>query len=240
MIDTVQQNHEIAAVIVSLVSAYSQIKGIRLAEYDAPPTLERRVVLDEQDKDRVGDALKLRSAVPGLAFWDAIMLSMVRYGPRHRLLEAALFHTVPIRYIELSREEVADGAITTALKALPEGRGLGMNSTIRLIDGVLASIPMLDIHCKVSEIADGLVAAVCKRLLNCRWLMFDSGDSYHCYGLALLTQAQTSELQTRALFFTPIVDKNWLAHQALAGSSSLRLGIAPGKPRVPRLRVVVD
>lgn len=78
-----------------------------------------------------------------------------------------------------------------------------------------------------------MVAAVCRRVMPHGFLLLDSGDSYHACGIALLAGQERPEFLGRSLFFSPIVDSAYVAHQLVQPMRNSHFGRRPAS-KVPR------
>ena len=93
-------------------------------------------------------------------------------------------------------------------------------------DDKVMHLPMLDFHCRASSDNDALVVAVLKEL-GLQGYVAKSGRSYHYYGRRLMSEQDLITMLGRALLYSPIIDRAWIAHQLLERSCGLR--ISPGK-----------
>lgn len=66
--------------------------------------------------------------------------------------------------------------------------------------------------------------------------MLETDRSYHFYGAELQTVSEQTAFLARALFYSPIVDRAWIAHQLIDKRSNLR--IAPLLPN-RKMRFIV-
>jgi len=81
-----------------------------------------------------------------------------------------------------------------------------------------------------------LASKIAKLIDVGKGFIVETDRSYHFYGAELLTGQEWSQFLGRALQFSPIVDRAWIAHQLIDLSCNLR--IAPRLPDGKKLRVV--
>ena len=55
-------------------------------------------------------------------------------------------------------------------------------------------------------------------------MVLDSGESYHAVSTINMDEGELMNFLQRTLFFSPIIDRLWVAHQMLNKSCSLRIG----------------
>jgi hypothetical protein len=223
-----------------LVETNLCIGGVFVFSYQHPPLLQQRLDLTLEEKAILEKALVVREKT-SLPFWDAIMLSCFD-EPRdfRRLLAEATFHqTHRASMSRITRADVLSGRLTNlALTTLPSDVW-SFSSLVETSDARFAHLPLLDFHCPETVRNDRLVATVCERLFRSATLVFVSGESYHAIGLELLDEAALRNFLIRSLFFAPIVDRAYVAHQLLEGACALRLNFSATKPNVPTLKFLI-
>lgn len=223
-----------------LVESNPGIAGIFVFSYQHPPLLQQRLALTLEERPILEKALAVREKT-ALPFWDAVMLSCFD-EPRdfRRLLAEATFHqTHRASMIRITRADVLSGHLTKlALTKLPRGVR-SFSSLVETSDRRLAHLHLLDFHCPETVRNDRLVVAVCDHLFRSPTLVFVSGESYHAIGLELLDEAALRNFLIKSLFFTPIVDRAYVAHQLLEGACALRLNSSATQPNVPTLRLFI-
>ena len=151
------------------------------------------------------------------------------------LLDAALYHQSQSgSETVLTRREVLAGAVGRLIKDLDPNHSLAINSAIRFTDGSTRHLPLLDFHCPVSDHGRSLAVAVASRLLGTGFLLLAGHNSYHLWGLNPVPVDSLINFLARALFFAPIVDRAYVAHQLLERRCALRVSADALKP-VPRV-----
>ena len=158
-----------------------------------------------------------------------------------RLLHEATFHQSHSNsLIRISRSEVCDGRLINLIEAPLVGEHLSFSSKVEFLGICSKHLPLIDFHCPESIDNDRLVSAVCKQLFHGPTLVFTSGESYHAIGLELLDEVSFREFLTRSIFFAPIIDTRYVAHQLLEGRCALRLSNSENKPKRPSLKFIVS
>ena len=208
-----------------LIRAHQSISKVRICHYEAPPSLQKRIKMSRIEEDLVNVALKIRKEV-GMPFWEALFAACLKEGRfTNPLLDAALFHQGTGRKRRKHRADVLAGKLTEIAHKRSEGRAVGLLSEVELKSGELRHFVFLDFHCEVSGENTKLVSAVSSRLLPGGFLLLDSGDSYHAWGIQLVSSSERVKLLGRSLFFMPIVDGIYIAHQLNQDASSIRISV---------------
>ena len=203
--------------------------AISFVTFDFAPLIEDRGRLAPAENAAVATGLHLRETLR-LPFWEGVLLaaSTGECIAGDGLLDAAAFHQaiglrrtwLPIREVKAAR---LDAMCAEAQKA---GRLLAATSAVRLPDGASQHLPMMDFHLAYSSPATALLTK-----LVARWgvpgVLLRSGKSYHFYGRTLLDETGLAQFLGRALLYTPIVDRAWIAHQLLEQSCALRISARP-------------
>jgi hypothetical protein len=209
---------------------FEEIETFTLFEYDVVPLLQERSRLNKVEARIVEDALKLREHLT-IPFWDAAMLSCFSKGEQFpNLLQAALYHQPPARTQSVHSKEIQSDFVCQ-LRAEVSARGvLAVSSEVKCSGGQRAHIPLLDFHCPQSAQNLVLVIQVAEKLFPRGFAVLKSGKSFHVYGLTLHSQQDFDASLTKALFFAPIIDRAYIAHQLLERRAGLRVTRAGEKP----------
>ena len=203
-----------------------QIEAIRFATYRRRPGLSQRL------KDRLtsgDDALRQAAeklSAEGVEFWDALLsLAMQRGVLRESFVEAALLHNfnLPERNFELGRERLMGGAISTIVPQLSPGEGLLVRSQLRLGSGAAAYLPMLDFSCPCRGGNAYAIQSLVEAAGAPEGVLVRSGQSYHFYGIELLSEKEWLRFMALALLFAPVTDSRYNAHRLLDGECRLKI-----------------
>lgn len=203
--------------------------ALSFVTFDFAPLIEGRGRLTPAENAAVATGLHLRKTLR-LPFWEGVLLaaSTGECIGGDGLLEAAAFHqTIGSRRTWLSVREVEVTRLDAmCAEAQQGGRMLAVTSAVRLADGAIQHLPMMDFHLAYSSPATALLTK-----LVARWgvpgVLLRSGKSYHFYGRTLLDETALARFLGQALLYTPIVDRAWIAHQLIEQSCALRISARP-------------
>lgn len=107
---------------------------------------------------------------------------------------------------------------------LLDDKGYFLNSRVKLYDGTVRHLAMLDFSISVSiehteEVKDALAHLGLKH-----GYILDSGSSYHFIGTDFFSYSDYMKLLHYAFLLSPITDGRWIAHQLIEESCNLRIG----------------
>ena len=181
--------------------------------------LQDRIVLEEKDIVHIEKALMIREDLK-LPFWDCVMLSTFDNPVfSEKILDAALCHRDCTNLIEIKN----DDTLRQHLLQLRE-QEYAWNSLVKLRNGESKHILMMDFHIPVSDNNLIVVKTVLKKLGLTECLVLNSGESYHAVSTIYVNEENMMHILQKTLFFSPIIDRLWVAHQMLNKSCSLRIG----------------
>lgn len=225
-----------ASAICAIVRSCPEVSEVSLIEYMEPKPAQSRSDATEWERNIIERALSTRAQLH-LPFWDAVMLSCFSaHQEPSALLDSAMLHNTGRGNEKwLPRTDVLLGALSEIASAASEGKWVAITSEVRLEDGELGHIPLLDFHCPKSEANQVLAASVLRRVLPSGAVLLESGDSYHGYGFGVVSVDAFLDFLGRSLLFAPIVDRVYVAHQLIERRSALRLsagGSAKPSPTV--------
>ena len=107
---------------------------------------------------------------------------------------------------------------------LLEKKGFFFNSKVKLCDGTMNHLVMLDFSISVSVEHTKLVKDALAHLGLKHGYILDSGSSYHFIGTDIILDSDYRRLLCNAYLLSPITDGRWIAHQLIEGSCNLRIG----------------
>ncbi len=224
-----------AKAMEELIRDYQSIKKIRICQYEPPLSLQQRIKMDKIEEKLVDSALKIRQDV-GMPFWEALFAACLKHHKfTEPLLDAALHHHGVGRESEIIRSDILKGKLVELAHTLSENRSIGLSSEVELVTGEIQHFVFLDFHCDVLTHNTILVSEVCARLLPEGYLLLDSGDSYHAWGIQLVTPEERIRILGKSLFFMPIVDGTYIAHQLIQNTSSIRLSVGGKRKLAPKV-----
>jgi hypothetical protein len=229
-------NRDVIDLLVSIVSANQEIEVVFLGQPYINVPLLNRPDLVPSDRDLISTAWQ-QSMASGAPVWDSVMLLLTRPDRVSDtiLSQAMVHHGIAETRFAVMADGFAD-KIRELAESRPTGQILAMCSDVQLKTGETKHIPMIDFRCPVSPHSLQLISKVAKLLDVGKGFIVETDRSYHFYGAELLTERQWLQFLGRALQFSPIVDRAWIAHQLIDTCCNLR--IASRLPEGKKLRVV--
>ena len=220
----------------AVVEDIEAIASVTLAEYAPAPLVQDRADLTPDERVMVSKALELRG-LHHLPFWDAVMLSAFNEPTAPRgLLDATLYHrTFRGSEIRVGRSDAIAGGIQRIVTAAAGRAWVAALSEVALVDGSCAHLPFLDLHCPKGGRTGLLARAMLDRIFGSGgYALLEGERSYHAWGLTLVRDDALVSLLARALLFSPIIDRAFVAHQLMERRCALRIsaGWDKGTPRV--------
>jgi len=119
----------------------------------------------------------------------------------------------PSTVVDISRERVLEGALSKIVADFPAGLGVVVCSNILTTSGEALRIPMMDFLCKISESSQSAIAAFVRAGELTPAVIVNSGQSYHVYGMRLLTEKEWIQFLANSLLFAPITDARYIGHR---------------------------
>jgi hypothetical protein len=224
-------------VVQMLASIFAHHRVVAFRYFEAIPKgpIQDDIAIDSRQRELIAGALRIRKST-GIPFIEAVMLRMLATAPEPRLLIAVSRHfAYPLRLHRI-RAERPINALRHVLANRDPQKMLVLSSKVTLASGVTRHLPMLDFRFAASSRNQKLITAVLSALDASPGYLLTSGGSYHFYGRNLLTTTRMRQFLSRTLFYNPIVDKAWVAHQLFQDYCGLR--ISPRSPQgAPRVIV---
>lgn len=215
---------DVFGLLLTIASSNPDLAAFELATLDFAPLVDAREPLSAIDSSAVARALELRETLR-MPFWDGLMLAASRSGAVPKgALKAAAYHQKLENKVEWLATDKLDVLQLQRMsqKAYNKSQLLAVTSSVRMRDGSVKHLPLLDFHTGYSEHATSLITEILQ-LLGVSGTLLKSGKSYHFYGEALLTCQELTAFLGNALLFAPIVDRAWIAHQLIKGRCALRI-----------------
>jgi hypothetical protein len=229
----------LVAVLAELLAGMPQLAEVQVAGLRYPPPLQERVGdVAPRVHRRILEVAEERRQYGG-SFWDRLLERTVEEDMElpTALLAAAEYHqsfadAVWSEWIK--NDSRLRAALEQVTDAPAEQSLVVIRSKVRLKDRTVAHLPMLDFrlrsspshHLPASQLAQWLLPGSC---------LIDSGSSYHVYGRQLMSDSDLASFLGRALQFSPLVDRRWIAHQLREGCCALRIGRGAGHNFPPTL-----
>ena len=222
------------SLLAHIMTAHPEIEGIFFGEPMFAPSLQTRFDLSSPDQPILDKALRLRSEYK-LPFWDGLMLSLFEsQGTSDSILKQATFHQSSVRtFCSISAGEAVVDHIRKRVEQIPTDKMLTISSEVRLRNGSTKHIPMMDFHCPVGAYSLDLVSRVAAQFNVGEGFLVETDKSYHFYGMELLEERDLVKFLGRALLFSPIVDRAWIAHQLIEWCCALRISSRQPNGKAP-------
>jgi len=213
--------------VALLVKRFPNIKAITLFRPPSSLPIQEDPAIDGSERALIERALAIRSDL-ALPFWDSLLLYVSTHSAKsqHLLKRATLHNPQHLDALQIHRDDCTESRLLKIIEALPSGRMLAISSRMQTKQNVSLHLPMLDFHCPISPENDALVKSVMTEI-GLEGYIARSGRSYHFYGNTLVDEESLITILGKALLFSPIVDRAWIAHQLLERACGLR--ISPGK-----------
>jgi hypothetical protein len=236
-LESVTSDADAIDIVIQILRSLPHDSITTLAELKVSPANENRLRHLESIQPLVTEALKLRAEYK-VPFWMATMFVAQKRNLQipEELYAAASFHLpmssvqtfeIPVR--SLDRQSLRDRTIN-----LKPGTILTISSKIKSGDGSIMHIPMLDFRIASSDASLPSAKAAIRQLGLDGWIL-NSGQSYHFYGARMLSVEEFHQFLYKALFFTPIIDYRWIAHQLIEDAAALRISAGSDVQTTPSL-----
>jgi hypothetical protein len=220
-------------VVERIISSDANIARFHILDVPVPPLLQERVHPVTIDSSTIQEATELKSRY-GLQFWDAYFVA-IKDNPDtiEKVFSAALLHdNATSRLRQIKAEDAV--SLREAEAEVKPGNMLALSSLVKLRNGEMRHIPMLDFHFAASTRNEALAVSALKALTGKnRGFLVQSGKSYHYYGFELLSQAELPKFLARAILLGHIFDRRWISHQIIEGACALRIGSGHGYASLP-------
>ena len=122
-------------------------------------------------------------------------------------------------------------------------RALGICSVCRMSDGQTKHIPMMDFRCSSNPNAFtrslDLVEELVRRIGESAGAIFNSGASFHYYGLRLMSEVEWQAFLGKCLLMAPLTDSRYIGHRLIEGFGVLRIAPSDWKQYSPYLVAVL-
>ncbi|GAB6906015.1 hypothetical protein DESC_820038 [Desulfosarcina cetonica] len=201
-----------------IINKNPNINLLTFTKYPKQILIQNRIKLNVIDEKFISAAQSIRNNF-SLPFWDSLMLSFFdKENVSIELLSSALLHNKNTDKIRTRKIE----DIRIFLDNNPKDN-LSLNSEIFLNDNSIKHLLLLDFHIFPSTNNFKIVYDILC-ILNVHGYILDSGESYHFVSNSFYELDSLLDLLAKALLFSPIIDRAWIAHQILERSCSLRVG----------------
>jgi hypothetical protein len=194
--------------------AIRQLHFLTFPGYDL---LQDRIDLTNELAEPFSHALEFRKKY-NLPFWDGFNLSLFNKAfSEYSFINAVAYHNSPASTFVAEAQDLAE-----VFHRLIQQYYLTINSKVLRQDGTSGHIMLLDFHIPVDLKNQQLCVEIIKHLGLSGYLLV-SGKSYHFYGDRIVDEHELLQTLSRALLFSPIIDRAWVAHQLIERSCCLRV-----------------
>lgn len=163
-------------------------------------------------------AIRIRNMLK-LPFWDSVMITTFNNSYfSENLLKAALYHNHSNSIFHLATEEIINSPLLNS-----SNQRVAVCSRVLMKDKRIMHIPMFDFHIPISDVNLNIVECVCNILKLGPGFILNSGESYHFISLSIVSWDELYALLSKAIRFSPIIDKTWVSHQLEEKACSLRV-----------------
>lgn len=226
------RGERISSVLELICNVNPSIQSLRAVEYVDPLLIQDRIPGIQQTVV-FKQAAKMRQETL-LPFWDSALAQALQGKANiKQIVDAAMFHNNKPEITHTIKTENAEEHLNKLLSHEWSKSTLALSSNVILKDGSQHHIPMLDFHIPSNDTTYETVVECLDSLEVGKFVIVDSGKSYHAYGLSLLNNDGLRNFLFRALLLSPIVDSRYVAHQLLDEKCKLRVVATSRKPTEP-------
>lgn len=208
-----------ADIISEIVSSNSNIESLSFSKFNFSQPFQERIDMSfGANQLLIENALKLRMQ-SSLPFWDCVMASTFTLPEiSDDVFAEALVHTDNIHVFTVKGDSIAQ--IADIIEKSEDN--LAVNSFLECKNSIRYHLCLLDFHIPFSKKSTDIVKKILSAVEISGYILC-SGKSYHFYGDQILNQEDYFELLTKLLLISPVIDKQWIAHQLLRKRAFLRV-----------------
>jgi hypothetical protein len=226
----------ITSALVRLISGFEEIAEVSFVFYKPAPGLDERLARNEDKFYEVREVADHLRRTHGIPFWDAILAICMKRGEMpDQYVDLAILHdrSPDERTVSMEINQLSEASIQSMANNLLDGTALAFSSKVKLKNGGVAHIPLMDFRCDPSETNSKIVQRALKAMGQDSGLLAESGRSYHFYGFRLLSTNEWIRFLAMAMLFSPIVDVRYIAHRLADGACRLRISPSRSKSFTP-------
>ena len=116
---------------------------------------------------------------------------------------------------------------------LPDDFVLAASSKVKLKDGRLAHLPMIDFKCSPTRQNIELAKEAFQKIGQTDGVLLNSGNSFHYYGQTLMDETEWRNFLGHCLLLSDFIDTRYVGHALINNECRLRLSTAPLNPFIP-------
>lgn len=219
---------ESVSVVKEVLSNHVGSFSIEFSKYNSTPHFQERLQIDKSIEELLKEGLQIRGKY-NLPFWDSLLLaSFNRNNMPDQLFQEVLFHKKNFDIVCFESNNWND---INAYLSENSNQNIAISS--KIIEKKTKEhkhLQLFDFHIPFSNSNTSIVKSIIKSL-GLQGYILNSGKSYHFYGKTLIEENDFHLLLAKALLFSPIIDKAWIAHQIIETCCHLRVtkknGIIP-------------
>lgn len=110
---------------------------------------------------------------------------------------------------------------------------LAASSKVKLKDGSVAHIPMVDFKCAPTHQNVELATDAFAKIGQTDGVLLNSGNSFHYYGQTLMNEKEWREFLGHCLLLSDFIDTRYVGHALINNDCRLRLSTTPLNPFIP-------
>jgi hypothetical protein len=207
-------------IIKNIIHSNIEVKNIYLHYFPTPKGIEDRVKFGTIERQQFNNAIQIKEAAK-ISFWESLMLSFFnREHFSEDILHQMLNHHTRRDKFPVGREEVLDGYLEQ-YRDLNDN--VAINSKVQMNDGKIKHLVLLDFHIPATPLNQKVVESVLYSFNLSNGYLLKSGKSYHYVSNFVVSKIRLNQILNRSLFYSPIIDKYWVAHQLMDKSCSIRI-----------------
>ena len=220
--------------VEEFVEANPILDGVFIFKYRVPPPVQERA----KELGKFFDVVMNDKRARSVPFWDAYLCTLLNtVGAPVELFDQVLFHNgMGTLHVVVPREQLSHSILSEFRQSPMPHVHYALASLVFANENSVRHIPMMDFACDVTPEHTSVVRQVAERIFGGEFALFESGKSYHAYGMKLQSAEERIKFLGQSLLFAPITDKNYIAHQLLQPMSSLR--ISNSQNLISRVRFV--
>lgn len=207
-------------IVKNIIESNVEIKNIYLHDFPTPKGIEERIQFGPIEKEQFKNAIQIKAAAK-ISFWESLMLSFFnREHFSEDIIHQMLNHHTRRDKFSVGREEVLDGHLEQ-YRDLNDN--IAINSKVQMNDGKVRHLVLLDFHIPETPLNQKVVESVLNSFNLSNGYLLKSGKSYHYISNFVVSKIRLNQILNRSLFYSPIIDKYWVAHQLMDKSCSIRI-----------------
>ncbi|MEI7014077.1 hypothetical protein [Leptospira licerasiae] len=196
----------------------SNVEFFNFSEYLPNQNIEAEFSSFDQKK-MIEKALSIRRL--GFSFWESLVsIYTIDESAPIEFINKALHHNPSGRIISFSSSD--QDKIIDFISANND-KNISLRSNVGISNGLDLHIPMIDFHITPGKHSEKIIETIIYTLGINPGYLINSGKSYHYLSTFLLPKEKLMNILVKLILLSPIVDRNWLVHQILEGSCSLRM-----------------